>query len=140
MTNPIKLAELFNDLPEGVKLEDRRARLTAIFGIAAAAKVQGVGPEVLEVNRRLAFNDNVGLIKDKLWKINEVLMIDVDRALDYAFALWQRRMVQATSVRADVLLSQVSNYDFFAELIPNFTELQIGTQIVDAAINELCDQ
>lgn len=138
--NPIKLAELFNDLPDGVGIDKRRQRLTALFGIAASTCVPLADNTVPAIQLRGYFNDNLAGVRAKLFKVNETLVIDVDRAVDYAFRIYENRCMLANTKNPNLVLSDVSPCDFICSVVPGFRELCIVPQDLANALDVLCEE
>jgi hypothetical protein len=89
--NPLKINSMVQALCEGTPIENRRKLLACVLGAASASLVSIPSAPIAEGQLRDYFMQNVADVKATLYQINEVAPFDVERAISYAFCLFERR-------------------------------------------------
>lgn len=132
-----QLVEHMNKLPEGVALEDRQMRVTAIMGLAASMKIPMTPNPLPPSELSTYFYDNAQLLRKRLFKINECFPFNVDRSLDIACRIYARRhFVAFQPTTADLL----GNAKLFGEdIVPEIDKLKIVSQDITFACEFLCE-
>lgn len=128
--NPMTIHSAFSELPEGVAIECRRARITALIALATSILIPLPSAPVEDSQRRSWFYENMQALKDIYYKINEAIPYDVDRAVEYAFRLFDKRYCLSVGLTANDLLGSMSWGQVCREIIPELDQLKINAENV----------
>lgn len=131
--NPITVQNVLGDVPEGVAIDDRRLRLTAVLGLAMATIVPLPTEGLAQMERRQFFNENAGYARDQLFEINEVMPFSVDRAMDYGFRVWSMRYNFAYDPSPVLLLCPNAAVAEVTAIIPEIDKLCVSPENVRLA-------
>jgi len=131
--NPMKVSEQFA-MPEGTGLEKQRQYVTACIGMALAILVPVPTQEIEGQSGRDYFFANAQGLRDTMFKVNEVVPFDVDRALESGYALWSRRYEIALKPTPSDLFT---SYDFrvvVSQHIPELSDLPVDVARVGSTV------
>lgn len=124
--NPIKINALFGETPEGVPFEKRNHRLTVLFGIAAASVINLPGTPVENNAVRGFFFSNASAVSDALFRINETVPFNVDRALEIGYVLFARRYEIAYRIQPIWFVAEGNPlHDELIRVAPEVAELDV---------------
>lgn len=133
--NPLAITEHFA-LPEGVAMDKQRQRTSALIALALPVLVP-VPTQAIDGSPRDYFFSQVAGIRDVMFKINEVVPFDVDRALECGYALWNRRYEIALKPSPHMLFGTGPFAVSLATVIPELDSLGCNQDSVDRVISLL---
>lgn len=135
--NVMKINEVFGEIPEGFLMEKRRMRVTAILGLATSVVLPLPAAEVAGDELRTFFNTSFEAVHDLMYKINEVVPFDVDRATEYAFQIWKRRYDLVFNPNPHCLFGTDAFGGTLYSVVPELDELCVGADPVINAVRFL---
>lgn len=123
--NALKLQSIFAK-PENVSFELVPQRMSALLGLAVAGLATLPTAPIPADSCRLVFNNDQASVRGVLFQINEVIPFDVDKAMEIAFRIWERRYALVYSCFVTELTGDSVFVGTVDKLIPNYSELGIG--------------
>lgn len=128
--NTLAIAQELSELPEGVLMEHRRQRITSQLGLATGLVVQLPGSELPPGELREFYTANVEQVSDVLFKINEAIPFNVERAIEVGYRVWEKRHELAYAPRASFVFQ---GYDI-GNLVPELDQVKVSVNDVDRAV------
>lgn len=133
--NPVEIHSTFSALPEGVGQDKLRQRTCCLLGLAAGTMVPLPAAETSPNDLRTYFTENSGVIRSAMFKVNEVIPFDVDRALEYGFRIFERRYSLAYNCCPHEMFAPNLFAQTLGRHIPEFEGLGIGSTPIAEAID-----
>lgn len=138
MLNPISINKVLCQTPDGFSIDQRRARITAALAIAVAQSSLIPGSAV--ESRRDYFYENLTEVRNMLFRINEVCVIDVDRICEIGYRIWSVRYDAAWAPFSVMLTSPVNPFlTVIKNNIADFESYQIDSAYIASLVELLRD-
>lgn len=132
--NPVSIHALFTATPEGFDTGKLRQRTCCLVSFAMGALVPLPGAEINRAELRNYFMENSAMLRKCAVEINETVPFNLDRALDYAYWVFERRYDVAHFCRPTELLDGGSFKAKLESCIPEYNECAVDGAAVDAVI------